>query len=209
MAKPKRASQKELAANTPASKPPYKSVPPIKQVYCTEEEVTDALRTNKGLIYRTAQSLGISYATMHNYLYNRYPALQEVVKEAKGLLVDKATAKLEDRIEAGEMAAIIWTLKTLGKDRGWVEHQNLRIGGDPDSPPIQSQSETRGVLDLNTLPLDLRRQLLDHFEQTTSVRALPQTLPHSDLPPADLPQPDLTQPDLTQPTPHTAEAGEA
>jgi hypothetical protein len=86
----------------------------------TPEEIIKALRKHKGLIYLAAKTLGCSAQTIHNYK-DHYPEVKEVIESERGLFVDNAENKLAKAVETGEAWAIALVLKTLGKDRGYVE----------------------------------------------------------------------------------------
>lgn len=49
-----------------------------------------------------------------------------MVDDARGILVDKSELALESAIGAKEAWAVCFTLKTLGKDRGYVERTESR-----------------------------------------------------------------------------------
>ena len=48
------------------------------------------------------------------------PKIREAIDNARGLLVDEAEAALAKLVEAGDMTAVVFTLKTIGKGRGYV-----------------------------------------------------------------------------------------
>jgi hypothetical protein len=55
------------------------------------------------------------------YHIKRSPYLQFVFKDAREKRVDEAERKLDEAIERGEAWAIALVLRTLGKERGYVE----------------------------------------------------------------------------------------
>ena len=90
----------------------------------TPEKIIKGLIVHKGLIYKTAEYLGCSAKTIYNYM-REYPEIKEVVDEQRQLLVDTAEASLLRAIQEGEGWAVALALKTLGKDRGYVERQEI------------------------------------------------------------------------------------
>jgi len=94
-----------------------------KQRY-TAAQVAQALTTTKGLIFLAAKRLRCSPDTITNYC-NRYPSVQAVRDAMRGQLVDLAEQKLWESIQKGEAWGITLCLKTIGKDRGYVERQEL------------------------------------------------------------------------------------
>jgi hypothetical protein len=94
-----------------------------KQRY-TPQQVIAALHTTRGLVFLAAERLGCDPDTITNYC-KRYPTVQAAKDAERGRLVDLAESKLLAALEAGEPWAITLTLKTLGKDRGYTERQEL------------------------------------------------------------------------------------
>ena len=99
-----------------------------------KEAVIAAVQERKGKLYLAAADLGVTTQTLRNYA-KRWPAVQEAIHEAKGKLLDIAEDKLAEAVERGEAWAICFTLKTQGKDRGYVERNEHRHGGDGKAPP--------------------------------------------------------------------------
>ncbi len=86
------------------------------------------------MIARAARSLCCTPQTVRNYL-ERYPALAQVMAEERELIVDTAELKLHSAVRRGEPWAVCFTLKCLGKDRGYAERQE-RAG--PGGQPVPS-----------------------------------------------------------------------
>lgn len=89
-----------------------------------DSEIVSALKECKGLIYLSAIKLGCS----HPELDQRIKAnenLMLICKGERGGIVDKAEAKLVEAMEGGAKWAIEMILKTLGKERGYVERQEV------------------------------------------------------------------------------------
>ena len=94
----------------------------------TAKQVANALTETKGMMFIAAQRLGCSMQTIRNYC-ERYPSVREVVDAQRGQMVDLAKLKLWQSIQNGEAWGITLCLKTIGKDRGYVERQE-HTGGD-------------------------------------------------------------------------------
>jgi hypothetical protein len=107
----------------------------------TAKEVADALEQTKGMLHLTAKRLGCSYQTVLNYC-TRYKMVEEVRKAQRGEMLDLAELKLWQAIQNGEAWGITLCLKTLGKDRGYVEQQKLALT-DPSGE--QSWEPTIGL----------------------------------------------------------------
>jgi hypothetical protein len=86
----------------------------------TNEAIITALKKRKGLIYLAAETLGCAPLT----IYRRVELSQEVaqcLKDQRGKIVDTAENKLFISVNKREPWAVAMVLKTLGKDRGYVE----------------------------------------------------------------------------------------
>jgi hypothetical protein len=90
-----------------------------KQQY-TVAQVIAALRKNKGMVFVTAKQLKCTPETIQNYC-KRYPTVQAAKDAERGEMVDTAELKLWQSIQNGEAWGITLALKTIGKDRGYVE----------------------------------------------------------------------------------------
>lgn len=86
----------------------------------TKEEIADALKATKGMIYLAAERLGCHPETIHNYA-KRYASVDAEIKNQRGRLVDIAELKLHAKVMEGDMGAVKYVLSTLGKDRGFTE----------------------------------------------------------------------------------------
>jgi hypothetical protein len=95
----------------------------MKQRY-TAKQVAAALVETKGMLFVAAQRLGCDPQTIRNYC-KRYPTVQAARDAQRGIMVDTAELKLWQSIQNGEAWGIAFCLKTLGKDRGYVEQQKI------------------------------------------------------------------------------------
>lgn len=90
----------------------------------TAEEVAAAVYECKGLASIAAQRLGCSAKTVRNYV-DKYPTVKEAIAQAREDLKDNAESRLLARIDADDLTAIIFFLKTQAKDRGYVERSEV------------------------------------------------------------------------------------
>ena len=100
-------------------------------------DIDAALRASAGIFSAAATILAQKYGTcspntVRNYVM-RYPSLQEVENEIREQTLDLAETKLVQAIGDGNMTAIIFYLKTKGRDRGYTERRELEgvEGGRP------------------------------------------------------------------------------
>jgi|GEM_PF-1396213 len=96
----------------------------------TAKQMIDALKETRGMIFLAAQRLGCSHYTIRNYA-KRYPSVKAACEAERGRMVDLAELKLMQSIQNGEPWGIAFALKTIGKDRGYVErHEQTGKDGD-------------------------------------------------------------------------------
>ena len=97
----------------------------------TQKQVADAVMEAGGILTAAARKLGCASCTIYEYI-ERYPALKDVLSEARESSIDLAESELIKAIEAGNLTAIIFFLKTRGKSRGYIE----RSEHDPQRDPV-------------------------------------------------------------------------
>lgn len=86
----------------------------------TAAQVAKALTEAKGFVSVAARALGCTDTTVRKYIA-RYPLCSQACADARESMVDMAEAKLFQLVQQGNVAAVIFTLKTLGKGRGFIE----------------------------------------------------------------------------------------
>lgn len=84
-----------------------------------------------GNITNIAIRLGVTRQTVYSYM-DRWATVKQAVEDAKDEMLDFAESKLFTLINSGNVTAIIFTLKTQGKGRGWVERTELAGVEDRD-----------------------------------------------------------------------------
>lgn len=101
----------------------------------TVAQIEEALRQTMGAITLAAERLGASYNTVRRYV-DRSPNLQKLIEHYRERRVDKAELKLEQALTNGEPWAISLVLKTLGRNRGYVERKEI-TGAEGDDVTIR------------------------------------------------------------------------
>jgi len=91
--------------------------------------IIDALQRNGGVIIATAKALNINRVTLWKWL-KKYPVLKDAQIQAEESMIDMAESKLFQAVNKGNLTAIIFTLKTKGRNRGYIERQELQIDKD-------------------------------------------------------------------------------
>lgn len=92
----------------------------------TKEEVIAALKKTNGAVYLAAKNLGISANTLFRYV-RKWKDVAAVIAESRGKVIDVAENRLLRAIRKGEGWAIAFCLKTIGKDRGYVEPHRIQF----------------------------------------------------------------------------------
>lgn len=101
---------------TPVTKKAYREY--------TDEEIIEALEKSKGIVSIAAEYLGCNRKTV----YARMNANEEIMaahRHADDSVTDFAETKLIQKINQGDMRAIIFRLETKGKNRGYVKRQEI------------------------------------------------------------------------------------
>ena len=94
----------------------------MKQSRYPTKLIVDALLANQGLIAAAARQLGCSPETIRSRA-RRSSLVQQAIHDGRERLLDMTEEKLVAAIADREAWAIALVLKTLGKDRGYVERQ--------------------------------------------------------------------------------------
>jgi len=130
----------------------------------TQQQVIEALRDTKGMIYLAAKRLGCEAKTIYNYR-DRYPAVRAEMEQQDGEVDDAAEMKLYQAIIAGEPWAVQFRLRTKGKGRGYVERVQQEVSG-PNGGPIQTEHTEKH--DLSKLTSDQLRELRGLLAKATT-----------------------------------------
>jgi hypothetical protein len=97
----------------------------------TYEQVEAALHAANGNFLSAALALRCSYSTIYRWT-KKDPRLQEIRAIYEDELVDLAEMGIRERILARDTTAMIFTLKTKGKHRGWAERiEHTGANGEP------------------------------------------------------------------------------
>ena len=88
-----------------------------------------ALEQTLGVVTTACKVVGIDRTTHYEWIKTD-PEYKTAVDELDNVALDFAESKLHKRIEAGDTTAVIFYLKTKGKNRGYIERQEHRIQSD-------------------------------------------------------------------------------
>ena len=94
-----------------------------------KSDIKKAIEGSGGYISEIARRLKCDWHTADKYI-KEFELTEDLIVEDERA-TDRAEIKLMQAIEDGEIAAIIFRLKTKGKKRGYVERQEVTgAGGD-------------------------------------------------------------------------------
>ncbi len=85
----------------------------------------------RGNVAGAAKTFAVHRSSLQE-LIGKTPALQQVLRDAREGMKDHAESALYNAVIAGEAWAVCFFLKTQGKDRGYVERQEVE-----HSEPVQ------------------------------------------------------------------------
>lgn len=114
----------------------------------TTSDIIRALDASNGRIYYAAKLLGCTIGTIHRRA-RKSPAIREAIEEHRVRRTDKAEDQLELAIDRGETWAVMYQLRTQGKDRGYFGE----FQGEPK--PEEDTEEDEVVNPLPFLPADM------------------------------------------------------
>jgi len=89
-------------------------------------QVLEAVRQTNGMIYVAADRLGVQPITVYRFA-KRHPQVRAAIEDARGRLLDEGESALRSAVLKGEGWAVCFLLKTLGKQRGYVERHEIDV----------------------------------------------------------------------------------
>ena len=98
--------------------------------YKTDEEVMEALLLCRGVISDTARMLGLASSSSLRVRIKKDEVLNATCEEARSEMKDLAENKLFQAIDNGEKWAILFYLKSIGRDRGYNEIKDINMMGN-------------------------------------------------------------------------------
>ena len=122
----------------------------------TVAQVISAIQGTFGIKTAAAKELHCTRQTIDNYI-KRHPTVAQAYQEERERLVDLAESKFAQEISKGEWQAISFALRTLGKDRGYVERRQVEASGregGPISISLETASFVRQALERKLIQED-------------------------------------------------------
>ncbi len=109
-----------------------------------KERLLKCLEEENGLIYRACQKAGLAYSTYLRY-YNDDEVFRERADEIEGLEGDRVESKLMESIDEGDTQAIMFYLKTKGRNRGYGNMAVQQKEQKPALPVVATTTTTSSV----------------------------------------------------------------
>ena len=94
----------------------------------TRVKFLKACNKSGGILQVIADRLSVSRRAIYDYL-EKHDFARTAFNESREQLTDMAEAQLVNKIQAGDNWAIGFRLKTIGKDRGYVERSEIDTKG--------------------------------------------------------------------------------
>lgn len=97
-------------------------------------QMIKALESCYGIVTDACQIVGISRVTHYEWA-KEDSDYAKAAEETRSRLIDLAERKLTDNIKEGKEASIMFALKCLAKERGYLEKAQIEVGMiDPTKP---------------------------------------------------------------------------
>jgi predicted DNA-binding transcriptional regulator AlpA len=102
----------------------------------TKKALLEALEKSLGVVTTACKQVGIDRTTFYRY-YKEDLEFKKQVDVRSNVAIDFAESQLFKQIQSGNPTSTIFYLKTKAKKRGYVERQEIEMGGDIKSEIIE------------------------------------------------------------------------
>ncbi len=100
------------------------------------EKIAEVYEKNAGNLSATARALNVDRGTLASWR-DAHPELKAKFSAVEESLLDFTESKLIQQIDASNLTAIIFYLKTKGRKRGYIEKQESEVSMHPFLKLIQ------------------------------------------------------------------------
>lgn len=97
------------------------------------KKIRKAIEKHRGNVTLVAKSFSVSRTTVYKF-FEIHPELKECLQDEREKMIDNVESTLYNQALDGNTTAMIFFLKTQGKNRGYVERQEV-TGADGESLP--------------------------------------------------------------------------
>jgi predicted DNA-binding transcriptional regulator AlpA len=102
----------------------------------TKKALLEALEKSLGVVTTACKQVGIDRTTFYRY-YKEDEDFKKQVDDLSNVAIDFAESQLFKQIQSGNPTSTIFYLKTKAKQRGYIERQEIEVGGDIKSKIIE------------------------------------------------------------------------
>ena len=96
----------------------------LTKTYTHKKNVLEALKKSLGVVTTACQIANVSRMQFYEW-YNKDPDFKKQCDDVQNVALDFAESHLYKQIKDGNVTATIFYLKTKGKNRGYVERQEI------------------------------------------------------------------------------------
>lgn len=113
-----------------------------------KKKMIEALEMSLGVVTSAVKAVGIHRSTHYDW-YNDDPEYRKAVDDIVNVSLDFAETQLFQSMKDQNVAAVIFYLKTKGKQRGYIERSEFEFKkGEPDLSELTTE-EIRAMLNDN------------------------------------------------------------
>lgn len=98
--------------------------------HLTKEALLNAIKGSFGIVSVIARKIGCERNTVYEWLHKKDPEIEKAFKEEREAIIDLSESKLVQKVNDGSESMIALVLKTLGKDRGYIEGKPKSLDED-------------------------------------------------------------------------------
>jgi hypothetical protein len=123
---------------------------PLVPITNTKEEILQIIRDSGGFVTQIADAMKISPVRVRT-LIRKTKEYQDAMFEAREESLDITEAKLMEKVEEGNLLAIMFKLKCHGQERGFIDTPQKKTGSSEEKPlyikilPIGQEDAPRKV----------------------------------------------------------------
>ena len=92
----------------------------------TKQQMINALKATRGMVYLAAKQLQCDPDTVMNYC-RRYPEVEAAKHDCRGEMLDSCELRLWKAVQRDEAWAITFALRTVGRTRGYAEKVDVHL----------------------------------------------------------------------------------
>ena len=117
----------------------------------TKETLIECIQGTQGLVSKIQKKLELAtgehwhWETVNNYIH-KWPETEEAVKAEKEAMLDLAENNVFKALAKDDLATSKWYLKMKGKERGYVETQEIITDVDPLNINLSGGKENADAL---------------------------------------------------------------